>query len=78
MAEQSLGSGSEQVITPFDRGADSLLAGRQITRSLGKQGQPACHLGQEGFRGEDRGTGSCQFDGERQSVKVAAESCYGR
>ena len=66
-------------MAPLERRAQGLLArGRRAVAIAGKQLQPVLHGGRELRNAQQWGTRRRQFDGQRQSVELAAQLDGGR
>ena len=72
-AEQGLLGRGEQVVAPGDRGAEGLLARRQVAGAAGEQRQPPVQLTEQRRRREHLAACRREFDGERQPIQVPAD-----
>ena len=68
----------QQRVAPVERGAQRLLACRQIARAAGEEGQATVQARQERRQGEELGARRGELDRQRQAVEAAADGGEGR
>ena len=74
--ERLLGAG-EQTVAPVERGAERLLALRQVAGAFGEQLERRCRAGEQSRPARAAGPGGGELDRERQPVEPAADLGHG-